>query len=126
MKNFTSFIRENKEKESKIQHFLDFASQYLDLGEKPSVSMVTTREPGMTTAFYEPKTGNIKVYAKDRAVFDICRSAAHELVHRRQHMDIEDPKDLDGSTGSPHEDEANAVAGRIVRTYGEQNPEFYE
>lgn len=48
------------------------------------------------------------------------------MVHQKQHEEIENPDDLDGSTGSPHEDEANAVAGRMIRTYGEQVPGFYE
>lgn len=77
----------------------------------------------MTTASYNMKTGEIKVYIKGRASFDICRSIAHEMVHAAQHKQSDD---LDGSTGSPHEDEANAMAGRIVRMYGKMHPDFYE
>jgi hypothetical protein len=45
------------------------------------------------------------------------------MVHQAQHKVT---GDLDGSTGSPHENEANALAGQIVRMYGKKYPEFYD
>lgn len=77
----------------------------------------------MTTASYNMKNGEIKVYVKGRASFDICRSIAHEMVHAAQHKKT---NDLDGSTGSDHENEANAVAGQLVRMYGKMHDDFYE
>lgn len=122
MKHFVNYLVEQYEKQSRIDDFVKFAAEQLGL-EIPHVTLLPEREEGMTTASYNMKTGEIKVYIKGRASFDICRSIAHEMVHAAQHKQSDD---LDGSTGSPHEDEANAMAGRIVRMYGKMHPDFYE
>jgi hypothetical protein len=52
------------------------------------------------------------------AIIDVLRSIAHELVHYKQNLEgrlIDAAKD--GSDGSPIENEANAVAGVIMK-YG--------
>jgi hypothetical protein len=41
-------------------------------------------------------------------------------------MQNENGDELDGETGSPCEDEANALAGRLIRMYGAENETFYE
>jgi len=67
------------------------------------------------------------VLGKNRSLADIIRSIAHELVHHKQNQNGEltgDPKE--GSTGSHWEDEANALAGALVRDYGEFNPQIYD
>lgn len=122
MKHFVQFLLEQFQKQGRIDDFVAFAAKELDL-EVPKIILLNEREEGMTTASYNMKTGEIKVYVKGRATFDICRSIAHEMVHAAQHKHTDD---LDGSTGSPHEDQANALAGRIVRMYGKLHPDFYE
>jgi len=52
------------------------------------------------------------------------RSVAHELVHHQQN----ERGDLEGkisNVGGPIEDEANAVAGELLKKYGIQHPEIY-
>jgi len=122
MKHFVTFLVEQYEKQTQVDEFVKFAADYLNL-PTPKIILLDKREENMTTASYNLGTGEIKVYIKGRALFDICRSIAHEMVHAAQHKITDE---LDGSTGSPHEDEANAIAGRIIRTYGKQNPGFYE
>jgi hypothetical protein len=39
---------------------------------------------------------------------------------------LERGQELDGTTGSDCENEANSLAGKIIRMYGEKNPDFYE
>jgi Zn-dependent peptidase ImmA (M78 family) len=73
---------------------------------------------------YMPEEHKIWVYINNRNTADIIRTLAHELVHAKQKEDSHG-KSLDGSTGSEHENEANALAGVILRTYGKQNPEIY-
>jgi hypothetical protein len=76
MKNYISkYLIEQYDKQDKVDDFVKFAAHQLDL-EVPSVILLDEREPEMTTASYNMKTGEIKVYIKDRAVFDICRSIA--------------------------------------------------
>lgn len=122
MKHFVRYIVEQYEKQSRIDDFVTFAAQKLGLAV-PKVILLQEREPEMTTASYNLKNGEIKVYVKGRASFDICRSIAHEMVHAAQHKKTDD---LDGSTGSPHENEANALAGQLVRMYGKMHDDFYE
>lgn len=125
MKSFKSYLNEKKRDET-VDDFVDFATKYLNLSQKPNIIMLDQREPDMTSASYDPTDCSIKIFCGSRATFDICRSVAHEMVHQKQHEEVEDASKLDGSTGSPHEDEANAIAGRIVRTYGKSNPGFYD
>jgi Zn-dependent peptidase ImmA (M78 family) len=56
---------------------------------------------------------------------DILRTLAHELVHRKQEEDGR--LDINsGKTGSPIEDEANAMAGVLLRNFGKINNSIYE
>lgn len=126
MKKFKTHLKESQELNSKVGHFVDFATNTLGIKRKPTIKLLMVREPEMTTANYNLDNGEMKIYVKNRALCDICRSIAHEMVHQKQHEEIDDPDKLDGSTGSPHEDEANALAGRLIRMYGTQYPEFYE
>lgn len=126
MKKFKQHLHESKELQSKIDHFVDFATKNLDLKRKPTILLLRVREPDMTTANYNLENGMMKIYSKGRALCDICRSIAHEMVHQKQHETMGEDDVLDGSTGSPHEDEANAMAGRIIRMYGTEYPEFYQ
>jgi hypothetical protein len=126
MKKFKKYLKESQELQSKVGHFVDFATDTLGIKRKPTIKLLMVREPEMTTANYNLADGVMKIYVKNRALCDICRSIAHEMVHQKQHEEVDDPSQLDGSTGSPHEDQANAYAGRLIRMYGTQYPEFYE
>ena len=121
MKSFKTYITEQNE--ATINDFVQFASRKLGLRNAPNVVVVPSRENGMTTACYSPSDGSVKVLGGNRATFDVCRSIAHELVHQ---MQDESGDELDGETGSPCEDEANALAGRLIRMYGRENEAFYE
>lgn len=109
----------------RLQDFVLFAKEFLGLKKVPSIKLVDERESDMTTACYDTKKQTIKVLRGNRAFFDICRSVAHELVHRAQHEKM-DGSSIDGNAGSKHENEANAIAGEIVRLYGSKNSSFYE
>jgi hypothetical protein len=123
MKNFKQYLEESVILESKLDDFISFASDNLELQDTPKVMLLQARDKDMTTANYCPNSKTMKIYAKNRALFDIARSIAHELVHHRQN---ERGQELDGTTGSDCENEANAMAGKIIRMYGEKNPDFYE
>jgi hypothetical protein len=122
MLDFKQYLNKCVLLEENLKDFIDFACDELKLKHVPEISLVKERQNDMTTACYRPEDQKIKVYSKGRAFFDIARSLAHELVH---HMQYETGKILDGETGSDCENEANAVAGQIIRKYGQKNPEFY-
>ena len=110
--------------ELSMDDFISFASGYLKLEDKPNIKFVQQKEEDMSSACYKPGDKSITVLSKGRKFMDVARSVAHEMVHQKQH-ERDGADKLDGTTGSSHEDEANAVAGRIVREYGDKNPELY-
>ena len=123
MLGFNQYLKTTMLLEEKLDDFVQFACDHLKLQDTPKIELVQVRDGNMTTANYCPNTKNIKVYAKGRALFDVARSLAHELVHHKQNVNGEE---LNGDTGSDCENEANATAGQIIRLYGKKNPDFYE
>lgn len=123
MNTFYEFLKEEMLLEKNLEDFIEFATKELDLQKKPVISLLDDRDEHMTNANYCPKSGQIKVYIKKRAFSDIARSLAHELVHHKQN---ERGDEMNGHTGSDCENEANTLAGQIVRLYGKQNPGFYD
>ena len=112
----------NKVDAKKVADFVNFAKQYLGIDDDIKVALAFSRTPYIrTTAYYNFSIPLTKIYAKDRAIIDICRSIAHELVHHLQYLEgrlldaIKDDED-----GSPIENEANAVAGVIIRKKGSE------
>jgi hypothetical protein len=98
--------------------FIKFCCDTLYIEKPFEVYVVDNRENyGIkTTAFYNNKNGLVCVYGKNRMNIDIARSIAHELVHKRQYEQgrvPENPQDIGGEI----EDEANSVAGIIVKKY---------
>jgi len=59
----------------------------------------------------------------NRHPIDILRTFAHEYVHFKQLMN---GRLMDGSVGSPVENQANAKAGEIMRKYGSLHPELFD
>lgn len=119
---------ENEEEsfDKKMNDFILFAKDYLNLQEVPEIEFLEQKEDDMTSAVYDPASKTVKVIRNGRAFFDICRSVAHELVHRSQHEEVKDGSMIDGTAGSEDENEANALAGEMIRVYGENNAWFYE
>ena len=64
----------------------------------------------------------IKVLVGDRMNRDIMRTLAHEWVHEYQ-MDIL-KREHGPNIGGQNEDEANAFAGRIVKIFEKENPDY--
>ena len=72
-----------------------------------------------------PSEQKIMVVVHNRNMVDILRTLAHEMVHHMQNQDDRlDPKS--GEDGSPEENEANSLAGVIMRQFGRNNPHIYE
>lgn len=109
-----------------VEDFVSFACEVLsiDKNDIPDIILQSNRDGLKTTASYQ--TGLIRVYIKERALVDVLRSLAHELTHCKQDVEgrIINPQ-TDGKTGSPIENEANTMAGIIMRQFGEKHPEIY-
>ena len=74
---------------------------------------------------YIPSKKEIYIVIANRNLADILRTLAHELVHWKQ--DLEGRlNENSGQTGSDEENEANSIAGIVLRNYGKKNPIIYE
>lgn len=104
--------------------FIKFLRDELNLNLPFKVKLVTNRDEDLKTyAYYDPNSGFIKVYCKNRGLADVLRSVAHELIHHLQN----ERGDLNGpvqDVGGEIEDEANSVAGQLVKKFGYQNPKL--
>ena len=112
-----------------MDSFVSFASDKLGIKSIPKISYKTNDDQGTQPSFggYNPSSQEIIVCTKNRHPMDVFRTVAHELVH---HMQNENDKIKDiskeGATGSPIEDEANSMAGRLMRWYAKANPGTFE
>jgi hypothetical protein len=124
-------LKENisETKQQSIQHFVEFATKRLKLKENPKVSLLSGREYSdakTSLGGYNPMTKEIFVVVDGRLTADICRTIAHEMVHRKQdELGLVRNEVKDGADGSPIENNAHAVAGILMREYGRINKQIY-
>jgi hypothetical protein len=77
------------------------------------------------TGKYSNGKNRIWVYTGNRNLVDIMRTVAHELVHRRQ--DVEDRVEgVETGPGHPLEQEADIIAGTLMKLYARKFPEIIE
>ena len=109
-----------------LDKFVLFVKKQLELKTVPTVKIQNNRDGLKTTANYDYTKENkiIKVCAKNRALVDVCRSIAHEMVHHKQfeqgRLKVQ-PPDIGGEI----EDEANAKAGQFIKMYAKEDPNIY-
>jgi hypothetical protein len=117
----------NDDKKDKLTAFVKFVKDQLGLKTVPTISIKGNRDGLKTTANYDYTKENkiIKVYGKNRALVDIMRSVAHEMVHHKQFEDgrlEQRPPDIGGEI----EDEANAKAGQYIKLFAKEDPTIFE
>jgi len=111
------------EKAFLIGDFINFCANWLPIEGEFDIYVVDDRDTHeiSTTAAYHRGNNIIKVYGKNRAIVDVLRSVAHELVHMMQ----DENEMLVGQipdAGGHIEDEANAKAGEIIKRYAKSHP----
>lgn len=120
-----SFLDDNKKK--KLNDFVKFVKKELELKTVPTISIQNGKGTLKTTANYDYTKENkiIKVNAKNRALVDVMRSVAHEMVHHKQfeqgRLKVR-PPDIGGEI----EDEANAKAGQFIKMFSKIDESIYE
>ena len=107
-----------------IAKFIKYINDELNLNTPFSVKLTASRDDDFKTyAFYDKTQNLIKVYVKGRGMADVLRSIAHEFVHHKQnefnllnkpHPDV----------GGEIEDQANSVAGQLVKKFGYRYPDL--
>jgi hypothetical protein len=106
--------------------FVQFVKQRLSIDQLPKIRLVS--EIGMsehpTFGTFDPNTNTVSVAYKDRHIMDVLRTLGHELTHHKQReQDRIQPGD--GETGSEIENEANAMAGVLMRDFADQNASLF-
>ena len=127
MIKFKEFLSSNKNSPI-IGEFTQFAASYLKLESVPKIDFSEDTKKAQelkTFGYTTPSNSSIWVYTKNRNLADILRTLAHEMVHVQQvqlgkiHADS-------GVTGSEHENEANSVAGVLLRNFAGTNNQIFE
>lgn len=103
--------------------FILFCAKKLPINGDYLIQLVDDRQSFdiLTTAAYFIGNNEIIIYCKNRALVDILRSIAHEMVHMMQDEQgmINGPVQ---DAGGFHEDQANAKAGELIKLYAKSNP----
>jgi len=107
--------------------FIKFCRSELKIEKLPKI--IFKRSPtwsseNKTFGHYNNSENQLVVGLRNRHPMDIMRTLAHELVHHRQYEMGEVPMDA-GKDGSKWENQANSVAGVIMRRYGKKHPEIF-
>jgi hypothetical protein len=126
---YKKFLNEgwDNSKAKVINDFLAYCADYLSV-TRPTIKLVNSPEYTQTYhsfGGYMPSEQKIITVVHNRNMADILRTLAHEMVHHMQNLDERlTPKS--GEDGSPDENEANSLAGVIMREFGRNNPHIYE
>ena len=107
---------------SSLKPFVKFCIKSLELKSVPKI-IITKKKLDGTFGYYDTDAKTLTVSSSDRHLADIMRTLAHELVHLAQD---EQNQDIDGSDGSKHENQANAVAGVLMRKWADKDPSLFE
>lgn len=108
-----------------MSRFLPLAMQVLNITKLPKIKMSKHLEAeGGQPTFGRFVNDEVVIYLAiaDRHPNDILRTLAHELVHFKQFLDHK-LNQYSGTTGSPEENEAHAIAGVIMRHYNKKYPD---
>jgi hypothetical protein len=117
----------NDDKKDKLNRFVKFVKDQLELDTVPVISIQNHRKNLKTTANYDYTKDEkiIKVCSKGRALVDVMRSIAHEMVHHKQfeqgRLKVQ-PPDIGGEI----EDEANAKAGQYIKMFAKEDQTIYD
>ena len=109
-----------------ISKFFPIVMRELNIKKLPKIDLERSLQisPERSTfGGYDPNSKSIRLALENRHPNDFLRTLAHELVHfwQDEHGELVDNS---GETGSEQENQANAVAGVIMRRFNERYPEY--
>jgi hypothetical protein len=113
-----------------LEEFRDMADEFCDLAktelgmeELPPIKFGVGEGLTNTFGFYD-LDGEVFVEVLNRHPMDIFRTLAHELTHHRQNSEGVLHSES-GKDGSDHENEANSMAGVIMRKFAKKRPDLF-
>ena len=115
-------------REEQIRDFMLWCKRKLKLKQQlPNIEFSDKKdsEDMHHTGYYSDQEDKLWVYTGNRNLIDILRTVAHEFTHRKQGEQGRIEADQ-SYPGSPIEQEADAVAGYLMKLYGKQRPEIIE
>ena len=126
---YKKFLNEAWEdaKASVVDEFVNYCMEYLSV-DRPKLKLINSKDyayENRSLGGYSPSEKKIMVVVHNRNMADILRTVAHEMVHHMQNLDKR-LTPTSGEDGSPDENEANSLAGVIMRKFGRDNPQIYE
>ena len=119
------FNSQRQEFQEMFAKFLEIAVKVLELDSLPEFHFEAFLDHPDQPTFGMYVNGENKLYVglSGRHPNDIFRTIAHELTHYKQ--DTEHKLNADsGQTGSPEENQANAMAGIIMRIFNKTYPDY--
>jgi hypothetical protein len=109
-----------------VQQFVTYAAVRLNLQQTPVVSLMPAEDNLTSLGKYDVISNQIFVVVEDRLLADILRTVAHEMAHQKQNeMGYITNPEIDGATGSRIENNANIIAGILLRDYGKIDNSIY-
>lgn len=105
------------------EELLDLCREEFSLENIPPIKFSTKNDSIDGSSFGSFDGESIVVIIKNRHPMDVMRSLSHELVHWHQQKS---GQKLNGSTGSFTENQANAIAGIIMRKFAKKYPEYFD
>ncbi len=118
----------NQQRQEIVLDFVEFAKNKLDIKQLPKIQFVNDRKWAVkrqSFGQYNSQDKALQVYIGNRNLADVLRTLGHELVHHRQN-ELGMIKPGSGDTGSEIENQANSLAGVMMRDYGRVNDLIYE
>lgn len=117
-----------KEKIAIIKDFVEFCENEINIEQLPKIKFILDNKWAKhlhSFGRYRNEKRDVTVYMGKRNLADTLRTLAHELVHHRQNelgkLDMNS-----GETGSNIENEANSMAGILMRKFGKTHEMIYE
>lgn len=114
--------------EKEVDRFVDWTAKKLNLKTKPRIELSYDTQDAQDnhhTGSHTDGDNSVWVYVKNRNLVDILRTVFHELVHVRQ-GELNMIKPGSSYPGSPIEVMADALAGKYIKIYGEQNHHIFQ
>ena len=106
-----------------LKVFLPIAKKVIKLDKMPAIILKKQLSDGEqpTMGRFHNDKYILELAIANRHPVDVLRTLAHELVHAKQNRDH---VNIDPATGSPEENEANALAGIVMRHFNKLHPEY--
>lgn len=123
LKEFKETLKEN-EFNKILKKFIPFCKKELKINKIPEIKFVTTEFARKKGSFGSYKEGVIRIDIHQRHPADVLRTLAHELAHFSQHQ--KNKKYINrGKVGSKSENDANVLAGIIMRKFDDKYPNLF-